>query len=236
MAMRDTQKKILKSSIVTGIVSGAIALYIRLVWRTTRWTFEGREHVETLNKTGKGFILAFWHARLLMLPRLRGESDHAFYMLISTHSDGEIIARAVKSFGVNFVRGSAANPKKAFKDKNGAPALTQLIAALNAGSVVGVTPDGPRGPRGKVQAGVVRLSGLTGAPILPISYATSRGRALNSWDRFWFALPFSKGAFVAMQPIVPPEDTNPETIKTKQDDLAAALNMATDRASNIVAK
>ncbi len=230
MSLRAFSKKILKSDFAIGLISGAIAAYIRLVWRTTRWTIDGRDHFDALDAHGGGFILAFWHQRLLMLPRLRDESDRAFYMLISTHTDGDIIARAVEGFGVRFVRGSASNPKKAFKSKSGAPALAQLIAALEKGDVVGMTPDGPRGPSRKVQAGIVRLSHMTGAPILPISYATSRGRRLKSWDRFWLATPFSRGAFVAGAPISPPANTDPSAIDGAKAALAAALDEATARA------
>ncbi len=224
------------------IASAAIGGYIRLVEKTTRWTMEGREHFDTIERHLQdkqrqgGFILAFWHARLLMTPILRKETDRLVHMLVSTHRDGEIITRAVKGYDVAFIRGSAANPKKAFKDKSGASAVAQMAAALEEGGVVGVTPDGPRGPREKAQAGVIRLASLTGAPILPVSYATRRGRQLSTWDGFWLPFPFSRGAFVAGPPLfVPPALDNEALVHAKRD-LENALASAGDRANAIAGR
>ncbi len=122
-------------------------------------------------------------------------------MLVSTHRDGEIIVNAVAGFGVDFIRGSAANEKKADKDKQGASAVAQMIGALDAGDAVGVTPDGPRGPAMSVQAGIVRLAAMTEAPILGFACVASRRRELSTWDRFQLALPFSSVYVVVSPPV-----------------------------------
>ena len=114
-------KKIIKSAAAAQFASLLITAYIRLVYHTTRWTFIDREHFDAAAAEGKGVILAFWHNRLLMVPTLRNQTEKDVYMLISTHRDGKIIARAVQSFGVRSIRGSAANPKKPGKNKSGAP-------------------------------------------------------------------------------------------------------------------
>ncbi len=218
-------KSLLKNPVIQGLASGSIASYIRLVRITTSWQIIGREHLAALEENkDQGFILAFWHSRLLMVPTVRQETNRKVYMLVSLHRDGEIIVNGVKPFGIEFIRGSGANVKKKNKDKSGAPALTQMIAALKEGSIVGMTPDGPRGPRQKAQPGTVRLSIMANAPILPMAYATSRGSALGTWDRFWLAAPFSKGAFAAGAPLYPPQENTPETIAQYRHDLEAALN------------
>ncbi|MEL7491340.1 MAG: lysophospholipid acyltransferase family protein [Pseudomonadota bacterium] len=221
-------KRFLKSRAAARIASGFVAFYIRLVRRTSSWEMIGREHFEALDHPGQGFILAFWHSRLLMAPTVRGETDKRVFMLISTHRDGEIIANAVAPFGIEFIRGSAANPQKSFKEKSGAPALAQMIAALKEGAVVGVTPDGPRGPSQKAKIGVIKLAQMAGAPILPAAYATSRGRRLNTWDRFWLALPFSKGVFMVGAPLAAP---GPDAdVGALREALTGALNAVTDEA------
>ncbi|MEM9705920.1 MAG: lysophospholipid acyltransferase family protein [Pseudomonadota bacterium] len=198
-------KKIAAAPAVTTAASALITAYIRLVHATCRWRLIGWENFENAEASEKGYILVFWHDRLLMAPTRRPDSKRPVYMLISSHRDGEIIANAVKPFGISFIRGSKANARKKFKEKSGAPALMQMVAALKEGAIVGVTPDGPRGPRREAQAGVAKLSAMAGAPILPAAYATSRGRSLSTWDRFWVPWPFSRGVFSVGPAIDPPD-------------------------------
>ncbi len=229
-------KRIAKSAFAARLASVAIGAYIRLVHATSRWTFSGREHFEAAAAEGKGVILAFWHGRLLMVPTVRGETNSRVFMLISAHRDGEIIARGVSSFGVEFIRGSAANPKKPGKNKSGASAIAQIAAALKQGHVVGVTPDGPRGPGEKVQKGVIRLAQMTGAPILPAAYSVSRGKRLKTWDRFLLAAPFSKGVYAAGPPVKIPPENDPETVETARQTVENALLRVTQQADALAGR
>lgn len=199
--MASVTKSILKSGAAGAVISAGVGAYIRLVAATSRRIFVGREHTEALLRGEKGFILAFWHARLLMGPIMRREADKPVHMLISTHRDGELIAAAVKGFGVEMIRGSAHDPKKPEKNKSGAPAVAAMAAALKSGAIVGMTPDGPRGPAEVAKVGAVRLAAMTGAPILPAGYAASRAMRLSTWDGFVLTLPFSCMAFAARAPI-----------------------------------
>lgn len=219
-----------KSGLLVKLASKFIGPWIKFVKSTSRWTFVGDDHLDALQASEQGFILAFWHSRLLMTASIRDKTDRRIYMLSSAHRDSDIIINAVRRFDIDFIRGSAANTKKRSKDKSGASALIQMIAALEDGQIVGLTPDGPRGPRQKVQPGIVRLAIMTKAPILPIAYATSNGATLNTWDRFFLAMPFSKGAFVAAKPIIPPGNADHEGVRATQllleDSLNAALTQA----------
>ena len=227
-------KPFLKSKFAGDIASSFIRRYIQTVKATSKFTYINREHADALQASGKGFILAFWHSRLLMGPTIRSETDLPVYMLISSHRDGEIIANAVEPFGISFIRGSAANKKKRFKDKGGAPAITQMKKVLEKGAIVGFTPDGPRGPRQKVQPGIIRLSQMTGAPILPGAYATSRGWTLSTWDQFWLPAPFSKGVYCAGNPLFPEQFQGPEATQDFQLALENTLNETLENAKNYV--
>lgn len=216
-------KRLSQSAVSMRIASLAIGAYIRLVHGTSRWTLSGREHFDQAHQNGQGVILAFWHGRMLMGPMVRRETGARVFMLISAHRDGEIIANAVKGFGVEFIRGSAANPKKPGKEKSGASAIAQMVAALNDGAVVGFTPDGPRGPAERVKPGVIRLAQMSGAPIMPAAYSASRGKHMNSWDRFLLAAPFSKGYYQAAEPIYVPADASAEKLEAIRQELEQAL-------------
>ena len=216
------------------IASVFIGAYIRLVHATSSWSIVGLEHVREMTDRGEGAILAFWHERLLMAPAVRTQTEARVFMLISNHRDGDVIANAVSPFGVEFIRGSAANPKKKFKDKSGASALVQMIAALDGGGIVGVTPDGPRGPARQAGPGVARTAHLTGAHVLPAAYATSRGWRLSTWDRFWVPLPFSRGVYAVEAPLSPPPSSAPEDIKMFNEQLKRAIDRAGDVAEKRV--
>ncbi len=105
-------------------------------------------------------------------------------MLVSEHSDGEIIARIGARFGQRAVRGSSS--------RGAARALLTLVRTLLDGHVVAITPDGPRGPRHVAQAGVVAASQKSGAPIVAIGVAYSGAWTLGSWDRFCIPYPFAR--------------------------------------------
>jgi lysophospholipid acyltransferase (LPLAT)-like uncharacterized protein len=134
----------------------------------------------------EGVIFAFWHNRLLLIPYAsRGRKGVA---LISRHRDGELISRTVPRFGLESVRGSTT--------RGGREALRRLPDLLRAGYDVGITPDGPTGPPYKVQPGAVQLARLSGRPVIPVIFASSRPRVFNSWDRFQVPRLFSKGVFL----------------------------------------
>jgi lysophospholipid acyltransferase (LPLAT)-like uncharacterized protein len=164
-----------------------IQLYIRLVYATSRWTVIGADIPAALVKENRAVIVAFWHGRMLMLPLMWARRAPLF-MLISGHRDGRLIAGAVAHFGIGSIAGSSS--------AGGSAALRAMLRHIRAGQSVGITPDGPDGPAMRASAGIVAAARLAQAPIVPMTYATSRRRILASWDRFHLALPMSRGVFV----------------------------------------
>lgn len=140
-------------------------------------------------------IFAFWHDELLLQPLLYQkfrEKPNASVM-ISEHFDGEIIAKLVKYFGLDSIRGSAR--------KGGARVLLQAIKQVREGQDVAITPDGPKGPRHSVAEGIVLLAQKTGLPIVCYNYDASKKWRLKSWDRFIIPKPFCTLSFIASEPI-----------------------------------
>ncbi|MEI9983332.1 MAG: lysophospholipid acyltransferase family protein [Aliidongia sp.] len=188
----STAKQLLRAERTRRFIAFLIAQWIRLVYWTGRWRTLGGEIPRPYWDDGKPFILAFWHGRLMMAPMAwrRGASMN---MLISANKDGRIIADAIKHFDLDTITGS--------KSKGGMAALRAMLRALGDGQNVGVTPDGPRGPAMRASPGIIAAARMTGAPILPLSYATRRRHVLGSWDRFHVAMPFSRGIFIWGEPI-----------------------------------
>jgi lysophospholipid acyltransferase (LPLAT)-like uncharacterized protein len=190
--LREWLRRFVRSDRLRRVLCYSIHLYIRFVYRTSRWSVEGAEHPRRLREAGRPFILAFWHGRLMMIP-MAWQRLAPIHMLISGHRDGQIIANAVAYFGVQTVTGSTR--------RGGTAALRTMVKALAAGDCVGITPDGPAGPAMVASAGIINVARLARVPIVPVTFAASRRRHMRSWDRMQAALPFCRGVFIWGEPI-----------------------------------
>jgi lysophospholipid acyltransferase (LPLAT)-like uncharacterized protein len=148
------------------------------------WRYEERnaDGFRALRAAGRPFLLSLWHGHLLGLTwHWRGQG---ITVMISEHSDGEIIARIVERWGFRTVRGSTS--------RGAGRALLGMVRELKAGREFAITPDGPRGPAGVPQAGVLLASQRSGVPIVPMRGDFSRAWHLRSWDRFAVPKPFAR--------------------------------------------
>lgn len=208
------------------------AHYIRLVYHTTRWQVRGADGPQALWAAGQPFILAFWHGRLLLMPYC-WDRRHSIHMLISAHADGQLIARTVHHFGIETIAGSSANPTKPagpHRDRGGAAAYRAILRTLKRGGYVGITPDGPRGPRMRVAGAIVEAARRSGAPVLTCTMATTRRRLLGSWDRFALAWPFGRGVILWSPPLHVGRD---ETVEAARLRIEAAMNDLTAEADRL---
>jgi len=201
------------------------AFYIRLVQASGRWRVEGAAAPEALWRQGQPFILAFWHGRLMMMPGCWPRAM-PMHMLISRHPDGLFIARTIRHFGLGAIAGSTR--------RGGSSALRELLRALKAGESIGITPDGPRGPRMRASSGAVDIARIAGVPIIPAAFATSRRRVLGSWDRFVVALPFARGVFVWGEPIAIAKNADAAAREATRRRLEEGLNAVTRAADRLV--
>ncbi|MAY67614.1 MAG: hypothetical protein CMM77_10840 [Rhodospirillaceae bacterium] len=220
-------KRILKSDGLRRALCWLGSLYIRLVHATGHWQVIGGDAARAHWAAGKPFILCFWHGRLLMMPHC-WPGDKAIHMLISQHRDGQIIARTVGHFGIMTVAGSSS--------KGGAQALRAMVKALKAGDCVGITPDGPRGPRMRASDGAVALARLAGVPIIPATFGAARGRVLQSWDRFLIAWPFGRGVILWGDPIEVARDADAAQMAAARTEVEDALNSITAEADRLTGR
>ncbi len=104
-------------------------------------------------------------------------------MLISRHRDGEYLADLAQGWGYRSVRGST--------QRGGEVGLLGIVRALQGGAVVAVTPDGPRGPRERVQPGAIAAAQHAGVPLIAVGARTASAWYLRSWDRMCLPKPFA---------------------------------------------
>jgi hypothetical protein len=189
---------------------------LRLLAVTLRLRREERT-VEPLWAAGAPAIYVVWHARLLLLPHLYRR--RGFFALVSRSEDGAMIADLVRRFGFVTVRGSSS--------RGGAEGLRSLARAIRESHSVVVVPDGPRGPREILKAGVVVLARLTGAPVIPLALAASSEWRVRSWDEFRIPKPFSRCVVRFGEPIRVPRDAVGAGEETARKEIEAALTAVT---------
>lgn len=147
-----------------------LAMVLRGLGRTWHAETSGAEHLDRL--LGRPFLFALWHRTLV--PLLWWHRGLPIALLVSTHRDGEIVARAASRLGYDLVRGSST--------RGGATGLRGVLRALARGIPVAVTPDGPAGPPRTVKPGVIRAARRAAVPILPLAAVADRHWEARSWD------------------------------------------------------
>ncbi|MCL4838742.1 MAG: lysophospholipid acyltransferase family protein [Thermoanaerobaculia bacterium] len=203
-------------------VAWAASLVIRSIRRTARLRFHGDRELRRREREDERLILAFWHRHLLLMPYVyRGRR---IAVLVSRSRDGELIARTVAHFGIDVARGSTS--------RGGAAGLRDLLRKARAGYDLAFTPDGPRGPVGIVQPGVIAAAAATGWPVIPVALAASRCRRLASWDRFLVPLPGARVHFVCGPELRVERGEAPEVAA---EELARRLDRAESEAERLAA-
>lgn len=178
---------------------------IRLLRRSLRVEFLGQEPLDALWDRGERVILAFWHDQLLLM--IGGYRGEAARILISASKDGELIARTMRRFGQDAVRGSSS--------RGGGSALRALVKLSREPVDLVITPDGPKGPRHEVKDGVVQLARLTGRPVVPMAFVCSRGHRFRSWDRFLLPYPFGRAVYSFGEPLAAERDEKPDEYRRR---------------------
>ena len=220
-------KRLLFSSVVRKTLTWIAAQYIKFVWVSGRWRIVGEEVPDGLLNDGQPFVVAFWHGRLIMMAFSWKRCD-LVNMLISGHRDGQLVSGMMSHFGSKTVFGSST--------RGGAAAFIQLARLLKSGEIVGITPDGPKGPCMRANEGVIALAKVSGAPILPLTFSASLRYVLESWDRFVLPFPFGRGVFLWGEPIYVSKNADDMEMSEKRVELEHALLALTQRADWLMSR
>jgi len=68
--------------------------------------------------------------------------------------------------------------------------LIQAIKTIKEGYDIGITPDGPKGPRHSVSDGVIVMAQKTNTKIVLVEIKPKKYWQFNSWDKFKVPKPF----------------------------------------------
>ncbi|MCC7202187.1 MAG: lysophospholipid acyltransferase family protein [Nitrospirae bacterium] len=211
----------IKNVFIKYIIPPIAMLIIYLLGITYRKEVVGRESEQSLIKKGINPIYALWHGRLMYLPfHYRWQKN--LNSLVSPSTDGEIIARTLRLFGVRTIRGSSY--------KSGSTAFRNLIRVVKDRGRVFITVDGSRGPVFKVQKGILHLAKISGLPVLPVTYGAEKAHVFKSWDRFIIPHPFTRVVVIYGEPVYVARDTSEEEIEAKRFELEQRLVQMTEKA------
>ena len=203
------------------LLAPVIVWLVRLYWRSCRVTqVIGAEHMDALAAEGKPIIPCYWHQKQMFciyyLCHARVK-DFRMGALVSPSRDGEVAALVLERLGVKPIRGSGT--------RTGAQAVRELYLAMKKDGVSPVmTPDGSQGPFHEFKHGPVMLSQLSGAPMVPVTYAPRRAWKLKNWDRHLIPYPFTRIVIAIGAPRVAPRSGKFGEESPLQAEMADALN------------
>ncbi len=193
------------------IVSGFMYNFVRLTGRTLRVQAINYEKVQAL-ECGK--IVCGWHGKSFVATAFwRG---HGVWVIISQSRDGEIQNAIFKRLGFQIIRGSTG--------RGGVRAAVEGIRVLKGAATMAITPDGPRGPSGVVQGGVMLMAQKSGAALIPIGISSRPRFLARSWDRYMIPMPFAKAVMIFGEPVYVPKEANEEEVEEIRLQLEAEIH------------
>ncbi len=137
---------------------------------------------QAVQASRRPFVLLCWHECLL--PVMWHHRGLGIAAVISQARDGELLAGFAASLGYGLIRGSST--------RGGRKALGEAIRRLREGTPIGVTPDGPRGPRREAKPGAFQAASRAGALVVPVHAEARPGWRARSWDRFLLPGPLAR--------------------------------------------
>ncbi len=230
--LRNLGRAVIRNPMAVGLAATLVAAAHRLVARTNPLV-AGSDDLSAVVAANQPVILALWHGQHLMTHVLwpRGLPLAA---LVSRSADAEINARIIERFGVETIRGSGGRDDRQQLRRGGAKALIQLTRALASGRSIVMIADISHSKERVAGEGVVTLARLSGRPILPVAYTTSRRFIVKrSWDKSVINLPFGKGAF-AHGPLI--HVGTGSDMEAARAEVTAALDEATRRAAGLLGR
>ena len=184
---------------------------VRLISGSLKLKVEGWEKFAANDKK---LIICGWHGKSLIFAnyfRKRG-----YWVIISNSNDGDIQNDVVLKLGYKTIRGSTA--------REGVRAALQGVKKLKEGETMAITPDGPRGPSGVVQGGVMLMAGKSGAGLVPVGISAQKAWYARSWDKYMMPKPFSKARMIFGDPIIVPEGSSEAEVEEIRLKLEAEIH------------
>jgi hypothetical protein len=164
------------------------------------------------------YVLLCWHDALL--PVMWYHRRRGIAALISEARDGQYLASLAASLGYRLIRGSTTRGARG--------ALLGAVKALKRGVSIGVTPDGPQGPRRVAKPGAIAAAARGGGIVVPVHAEARPAWRAGSWDRFLVPGPFARVRMAYGQPfeVSPGAEAEAAALSRVARELAQAVRLA----------
>ena len=218
----------IRSEVFFSVASFLVALYFWIVRRTNFLIIDPPQKFHEPIDQNQTIIFALWHGEHFLCPYLYRRGDK-MSVLVSTHRDGEIVARTGFYAGFKAIRGSGDHGRE-FVRKKALQAFATMVNCLQKGSSsIILTADVPKVSR-VAGLGIVKLAKHSQRPIVPAAIATSRRRRLANWDRTCINLPFGRMVIARGEPIFVSPDADGAELEAARMAVQASLDAVTERA------
>jgi lysophospholipid acyltransferase (LPLAT)-like uncharacterized protein len=185
--------------------------WVRLIGGSLRLEVTGAD--KFINNDSR-VIFCGWHGKSLIFAnyfRRRG-----YWVIISNSNDGDIQNEVFTRMGYQTIRGSTG--------RGGVRAAIMGVKALKQGGTMAITPDGPRGPSGEVQGGVMLMARKAGATLVPVGLSAKKAIYIKSWDKYMLPYPFSRARMVIGDPLTIPEGADDAAVEEVRSKLENEIN------------
>ncbi len=210
-------KYILNQDWAQTVVATLAAAYLRFVRLSGRWEVRGWDNIQPLLIENHPVILCFWHGRLI--ANIFGwRADKPLYQLSTAHRDGKLAGKTYARLGVTPIWLESKSPTEATR---------KMVKILKAGGVCAITPDGPKGPRQRMQMSAIDLARLSGAVLIPVTNSSTRVKVLDTWDRMQVPLPFGHGIFAVGEAVRIPREASANEREVIRKRMEETLNVMT---------
>ncbi len=179
------------------IVPAVVLALVRCLDFTWRYRETDRHHFDAARASGRPVVGAFLHGRIFLLLRFMSRPRNGRWLSMCSKSlDGDAMAKVEEALGFEVVRGSSG--------RDGLQAIVDMIRRVRKDPGLGscLAVDGSRGPRGKVQGGIISLAQRTGGLIVPVTAAARPGYIFKkSWDRTLLPWPGARVDVIYGEPL-----------------------------------
>jgi len=167
------------------LLSYIIQIILNISFKTSRVRIHGKQYLKDTNNSNCPILLCVWHGKLIYDIYFFKNKHYNLWALISSHQDAEVLAKIMKRWKINLIRGSSTRGWK--------HAIVEIQKKLkDTSSIIAVTCDGPKGPPKIAKPGSVKLALKNNAKIITMTSTSSKFFEFNSWDKLRIPKPFSE--------------------------------------------
>lgn len=202
---------------------------VRFLDFTWRYRETDRHHFDAARASGKPVVGAFLHGRIFLLLRFMSRRRNGRWLSMCSKSlDGDAMAKVEEALGFEVIRGSSG--------RDGLQAIVDMIRRVRKNPQLGscLAIDGSRGPRGKVQGGIISLAQRTGGLIVPITAAARPGYIFRkAWDRTLIPWPGARVDVIYGEPLEIPPKLKADEFEHWRNELEQRLIALQERVDSI---